>query len=70
VIMIKAVKCRNGRDWLTRTPDGSSRQWIQFVAPAHELEELLHTSFHAFEHVETGVLNIACSQSVSPLQGC
>lgn len=40
------------------------KQWLQFDAPAHELEELLLTKYHIFENLATGVQNIACSQSV------
>ena len=39
-------------------------QWLQFDAPAHELEDLLLTRYHVFESLKTGVKNIACSQSV------
>ncbi|EAQ90246.1 hypothetical protein CHGG_02181 [Chaetomium globosum CBS 148.51] len=37
-------------------------QWIQFDAPAHEVEDLLHTRYYTFENLETGVTNIACSE--------
>lgn len=41
-----------------------NKQWIQFDAPAEDVEKLLYTRFHVFEHAESGVKNIACSEYV------
>ncbi|KAK4234765.1 peptidase S8/S53 domain-containing protein [Achaetomium macrosporum] len=40
----------------------ANKQWIQFDAPVREVEELLLTKYHIFEHAETGARSIACSQ--------
>ena len=37
-------------------------QWLQFDAPVKDVEELLFTRYHVFEHPESGVVNIACSE--------
>ncbi|SPQ24197.1 5c144f50-d437-4163-8e69-cc08c50b03a7 [Thermothielavioides terrestris] len=57
------------KGWLTsagisegRISQSANKQWIQFDAPVHEVEELLLTRYHIFEHLETGIKNIACSQ--------
>lgn len=39
-----------------------NKQWIQFDAPAEEVEKLLYARFHVFEHAESGAQNIACSE--------
>jgi hypothetical protein len=53
---------QNGRSLLTHEACWLSRQWLQFDAPVGEVEELLLTKYHVFEHTETGARNIACSQ--------
>lgn len=63
----KQERRRRRTELLTRNLYGLPKQWIQFDAPAHELEELLRTTYHVFENVKTGVQNIACSQSVPSL---
>ncbi|KAL2131343.1 hypothetical protein VTI74DRAFT_5232 [Chaetomium olivicolor] len=45
-----------------RLSQSENKQWIQFDAAVHEVEELLLTRYHVFEHIETGVQNIACSK--------
>ncbi|KAK3997729.1 putative protease [Cladorrhinum sp. PSN332] len=39
-----------------------NKQWLQFDAPVREAEELFFTRYHEFEHPESGVVNIACSE--------
>ncbi|KAK4663786.1 uncharacterized protein QC763_502840 [Podospora pseudopauciseta] len=39
-----------------------NKQWIQFDAPVQEVEKLLFARFHVYEHPESGVTNIACSE--------
>ncbi|KXX79833.1 Tripeptidyl-peptidase sed1 [Madurella mycetomatis] len=46
----------------TRLSQSENKQWIQFDSPAREAEELLRTKYHVFEHIETGVRNVACSE--------
>ncbi|KAK4214897.1 Pro-kumamolisin, activation domain-containing protein [Rhypophila decipiens] len=46
----------------------TNKQWIQFDATVEEAEKLLMTDFHFFEHVESGVKNIACSEYHLPHQ--
>ncbi|KAK3306236.1 peptidase S8/S53 domain-containing protein [Chaetomium strumarium] len=59
----------NVKQWLVsrgiheqRLSQSANKQWIQFDAPVREVEELLLTKYHVFEHAETGARNIACSQ--------
>ncbi|KAK3937810.1 peptidase S8/S53 domain-containing protein [Diplogelasinospora grovesii] len=54
--------------WLTssgiqpgRISQSANKQWLQFDAPVSEVERLLFTYFHVFEHPESGIQNIACS---------
>lgn len=60
--MLVKQRSTHGRGLLTWDLIGPLRQWIQFDAPVHELEDLLLTKYHIFENTETGVQNIACSQ--------
>ncbi|PMD36236.1 subtilisin-like protein [Hyaloscypha variabilis F] len=39
-----------------------NKQWMQFDASTLELESLLKTEYHAYEHVETGKTSIACEK--------
>lgn len=39
-----------------------NKQWLQFDALTAELESLLNTEYHIYEHSETGKSNIACDQ--------
>ncbi|RDW69349.1 subtilisin-like protein [Coleophoma cylindrospora] len=57
------------RHWLTssgidprRITQSVNKQWMQFDAKTQELESLIHTKFHAFEHTATGSMNIACDE--------
>ncbi|KAK4231917.1 putative protease [Podospora fimiseda] len=57
------------KEWLVgagveegRIGRSGNKQWLQFDAPVREVEELLFTRFHEFEHPESGVVNIACSE--------
>ncbi|KAK6356868.1 hypothetical protein TWF718_001208 [Orbilia javanica] len=38
----------------------SNRQWVQFDALVSEIEPLLRTSYHIYEHGQSGRLNVAC----------
>lgn len=40
----------------------TNKQWVQFDAPAENVEELLSTKYHIFEHEATGGSNIACDE--------
>ena len=40
------------------------QQWLQFNADAEEIESLLLTEYHVFEHFETGKKSIACDEYV------
>lgn len=57
------------RDWLEssgisreRISQSMNKQWLQFDAEAEEMEKLLLTEFHAYEHVPSGSINVACEQ--------
>ncbi|KAK4161699.1 putative protease [Cladorrhinum sp. PSN259] len=57
------------KSWLVRAGVSEARigrsenkQWLQFDAPVKEVEQLLFTRYHEFEHAESGVVNIACSE--------
>ncbi|KAK6534112.1 hypothetical protein TWF281_005450 [Arthrobotrys megalospora] len=39
-----------------------NRQWVQFDAQVSEVEALLHTNYHIYEHKKSGRLNVACDQ--------
>ncbi|KAM7187718.1 Pro-kumamolisin, activation domain containing protein [Naviculisporaceae sp. PSN 640] len=45
-----------------RLSRSTNKQWIAFDATVEEAEKLLLTDFHFFEHVESGIKNIACSE--------
>ena len=38
----------------------ANKQWLQFDAPAAEVENLLKTDYHHYEHLRTGNTNIGC----------
>ncbi|KAF3163032.1 hypothetical protein TWF751_010474 [Orbilia oligospora] len=40
----------------------SNRQWVQFDALVSEVQTLLHTSYHIYEHEGSGRLNVACDE--------
>jgi len=39
-----------------------NKQWMQFDASMEELEALLRTEYHVYEHSDTGKTTIACDQ--------
>ena len=43
-----------------RISQSTNRQWIQFDAPAAEVERLLKTEYHHYEHFASGKTNIGC----------
>ncbi|KAI0007511.1 putative alkaline serine protease AorO [Xylariaceae sp. FL0662B] len=45
-----------------------NKQWIQFDAPVSQVEDLLMADYHVWEHVDTGVKNIACDEYHVPKQ--
>jgi tripeptidyl-peptidase I len=54
------------RVWLTnagiasdRISQSANKQWIQFDGTIKELEGLLHTEYHVFEHERTGLQDVA-----------
>jgi tripeptidyl-peptidase-1 len=57
------------REWLEnsgiaadRVTRSVNKQWLQFEAATSELEELLKTEYHLYEHETTGKHNIACDE--------
>jgi len=55
------------RQWLEqagiaghRISQSVNKQWLQFDAEAREVEELLKTKYHVYEHTVTGKANVAC----------
>ncbi|KAI5928203.1 peptidase S8/S53 domain-containing protein [Camillea tinctor] len=40
----------------------TNKQWIQFDAPVSQVEDLLMADYHVWEHLDTGVKNIACEE--------
>lgn len=57
------------REWLissgisaSRLTQSVNKQWLQFDAATSELEELLKTEYHVYEHAPTGKHNIACEE--------
>lgn len=49
-----------------RVSQSANKQWIQFDAEVHEVERLLMTKYHQYEHVATGNLNVACDEYSLP----
>jgi len=41
-----------------------NKQWMQFDASAFDLESLLNTEYHMYEHAETGKPTVACDEYV------
>ncbi|KAI8634505.1 peptidase S8/S53 domain-containing protein [Xylariaceae sp. FL1651] len=61
---VQAVK-----DWLVDAgiaphtiSQSTNKQWIQFNAPVDQVEDLLMTSYHVWEHEMTGVKDIGCDE--------
>ncbi|KAI2632647.1 putative alkaline serine protease AorO [Hypomontagnella submonticulosa] len=57
------------KDWLVEAgipsntiSQSSNRQWVQFDAPVNQVEDLLMTDYDVWEHMDTGVKNIACEE--------
>ena len=57
------------RGWLenagitaSRISQSANKQWLQFDAKVEEVEALLHTEYHAYEHKDTGKFNFACEK--------
>jgi tripeptidyl-peptidase-1 len=45
-----------------RISRSANEQWIQFDSTISELEDLLHTEYHVFEHERTGLQDVACEK--------
>ncbi|KAI1409994.1 subtilisin-like protein [Hypoxylon sp. FL1857] len=63
------------KDWLVEAgipshyiSQSSNKQWVQFNAPVSQVEKLLMADYHVWEHVSTGVKNIACDEYHVPKQ--
>jgi tripeptidyl-peptidase I len=53
----------------SRISHSMNKQWLQFDAKTSEVEELLQTRYHFFEHSEHGSASIACDEYVwKPIQ--
>ena len=57
------------RDWLVsagvaaeKISQSANKQWMQFDASALDLESLLQTKYHIYEHADTGTSTIACDE--------
>lgn len=40
----------------------TNKQWLQADVPVEQLDALLQTSYHEFEHQETGMTHVGCDQ--------
>lgn len=58
---VKAWVSANGID-LERTSISTNKQWLQFDATTDEMEKLLHTEYHVYEHEISGTKTVACDQ--------
>jgi tripeptidyl-peptidase-1 len=45
-----------------RISQSVNRQWIQFDAKVHEVEDLLKTEYHSWQHKVSGVVSPACTE--------
>lgn len=45
-----------------RISQSANKQWIQFDAEAHEVEEIMVADFYVFEHSSTGTKNVAVDE--------
>ena len=59
------------RDWLVGSgidantiSQSTNKQWLQFDATTAEVESLLKTKYHVYEHTATGKTNVACDEYV------
>jgi tripeptidyl-peptidase-1 len=57
------------RDWLVsagvkveKISQSVNKQWMQFDVSAAELESLLNTEYHVWEHTGTGKSTVACDK--------
>lgn len=48
-----------------RISQSTNKQWLQFDALIEEVERLLMTRFHIYEHDVTGKTGIGCDELVS-----
>jgi len=60
-------------DWLVsagiaaeKISQSTNKQWMQFDASAEELESLLNTKYHVYEHTKTGKQTVACDEYKVP----
>ncbi|KAI1760631.1 subtilisin-like protein [Hypoxylon sp. FL1150] len=63
------------KDWLVEAgissdaiSQSSNKQWVQFDAPVSQVEDLLMADYHVWEHLDTGVKNLACDEYHVPKQ--
>ncbi|KAK7741986.1 hypothetical protein SLS53_004569 [Cytospora paraplurivora] len=61
-------------DWLLssgisaeRISQSANKQWIQFDAKAHEMEDIMLADFYIYEHITTGTKNVAVDEYHVPL---
>lgn len=47
---------------LDRVYRSTSLGWLKFALTVKEAEELLHTEYHMYEHVQTGVTQVGCKK--------
>jgi len=45
-----------------RISHSANKQWLQFDSSIKEIEDLLHTDYHVFEHEKTGLMDVACEK--------
>lgn len=45
-----------------RISQSANQQWLQFDASVEEVENLLQTKYHFYQHSVTGRLNVACDE--------
>ncbi|PNS17151.1 hypothetical protein CAC42_7205 [Sphaceloma murrayae] len=63
------------RSWLVsagiapeRIGQSANKQWIQFDAKTDEVEKLLKTEYHAYQHTSSGRTNVACDEYHVPAE--
>jgi tripeptidyl-peptidase-1 len=61
-------------DWLVsagiaakKISQSVNKQWMQFNASTEDLESLLNTKYHVYEHTETKKSTVACDEYASRL---
>jgi tripeptidyl-peptidase-1 len=45
-----------------RISQSANKQWIQFDSTIPELEDILQTEYHVFEHEKSGLQDVACEK--------